>query len=124
MEPTAVLDQAKDMFTAKRVIGDPYEKNGVTVIPVVAVGGGGGGGGGEAGGEGAEKQSGSGAGFGMRARPIGAYVIKGDSVRWLPAVDATRVIVGAQLVAIAAMLMIRSIVRSRTRRAKIEKHDG
>ena len=118
MEPMAILDQAKDMLTAKRVIGEPYEKNGVTLIPVVAVGGGGGGGSGTDPEKGA---SGFGGGGGIGARPVGAYVIKGDTVRWMPAVDATRVIIGGQLVAIVMLLTIRSIVRSRTRRAKIER---
>ena len=41
------LDAVKDVLTVKRVFGDAYEVDGVTVIPVAAVRGGGGGGGGE-----------------------------------------------------------------------------
>ena len=117
MEPSEFLEQATDVLTAKRVIGEPYEKNGVTVIPAVSVGGGGGGG---LGNDGEGKPGGYGGGFGVRARPLGADVIKGDSVRWVPSIDATRVAVGAQLTVIVALLVLRSIVRSRTQRTKFE----
>ena len=116
MERIEVLEQAKDLLIAERAIGQPYEKNGVTVIPAVSVGGGGGGGSGN---DTEGKPGGYGGGFGVRARPLGAYVIKGDSVRWLPSIDATRVVIGAQLTAIVALLVVRRIVRSRSRRAKI-----
>ena len=33
MEVNDVISQARDTLTVKRVFGDPYEKNGVTVIP-------------------------------------------------------------------------------------------
>ena len=48
MEVQDVIAQARDVLTVKRVFGEPYEKDGVTVIPVARVGGGAGGGGGEA----------------------------------------------------------------------------
>ena len=74
----------RDAITVKKVFGDPYQKNGVTVIPAAKVMGGGGGGSGE----GPEGQGqGTGTGFGMAAKPAGAYVIHGDQVRWQPAVD-------------------------------------
>lgn len=110
MERIDVLEQAKDALSVKRVIGDPYERNGVTVIPAVSMGGGGGGG---LGNDEDGKQSGYGGGFGLRARPAGAYVITGDSVRWVPAIDVTRIVLGGQLIAIVALLVIRSIVRNK-----------
>src|ERR687892_2547158 len=87
MEVQEVLTQARDAMSVKRVFGEPYEKNGVTVIPVARVQGGAGGGGGE----GPEGQGrGSGSGFGVTARPVGAYVIRGQDVRWQPAIDVNR----------------------------------
>jgi uncharacterized spore protein YtfJ len=84
----------------------------VTVIPVARVAGGAGGGGGAAPqGEG----QGEGSGFGVSARPAGVFVLKGDKVRWQPAVDVNRVILGAQVVAVVALLTVRSIIRSRQR---------
>jgi uncharacterized spore protein YtfJ len=69
MEVQEVLAQARDGMSVKRVFGEPYEKNGVTVIPAARVQGGAGGGGGE----GPEGQGrGSGSGFGLAARPVGA----------------------------------------------------
>jgi len=45
MEVQGVIAQARDALTVKRVFGEPYEKNGVTMIPVARVQGGAGGGG-------------------------------------------------------------------------------
>jgi uncharacterized spore protein YtfJ len=96
-----LLEGARDAITVKRVYGDPIEQEGVTVIPAAAVGGGGGGGG--------DAEHNGGGGFGLRARPVGAYVIRGDQVTWVPAVDVTRVM----LVGLAALLIVRSILRRR-----------
>ena len=107
------IEDAKDAITVRRVFGEPYVKNGVTLIPAARVQGGAGGGSGEGpDGEG----RGGGAGFGLIAKPVGAYVIKGDDVSWRPAVDVGRVILGAQLVALVGLLVARSIVRSRSAR--------
>ena len=112
---TEVLDtieQATEAMTVRRVFGDPVEKNGVTTIPAATVRGGAGGGRGEGpDGEG----SGHGGGFAMNAMPAGALVIKGDDVRWRPAIDVNKVILGAQAVAIVAMLLARVIVKARAR---------
>jgi uncharacterized spore protein YtfJ len=105
-----VIEQAREAMTVKRVFGDPYEKNGVTVIPAARVQGGAGGGGGE----GPEGQgTGSGGGFGLTARPAGAFVIQGEDVQWRPAIDVNRIILGGQLIAAAALLLAASVVRSR-----------
>jgi uncharacterized spore protein YtfJ len=104
------IAEAKDAMSVKRVFGDPLEKNGVTVIPAARVQGGAGGGGGE----GPEGQGGgTGSGFGMNARPAGAFVIKGDEVDWRPAIDVNRVILGGQLIAIAALLLARAVIKAR-----------
>jgi len=112
MTAEGILGQARDALTVKRVFGEPIERNGVTLVPVAAVRGGGGGGGGE------EKGGnvGSGGGFGISARPVGAYQIKGDEVTWLPAVDTSRIAVLGQVVGIVALLAVRSIVKLITRR--------
>jgi uncharacterized spore protein YtfJ len=111
MEVSDVISQARDTLTVKRVFGDPYEKNGVTVIPAAKVQGGAGGGDGE-GPDGTGK--GSGSGFGVNARPVGAFLVRGDEVTWRPAVDMNRVILGGQIVAIVALLVIRSIAKARS----------
>jgi uncharacterized spore protein YtfJ len=109
MDVQAVITQARDALTVDRVFGQPYEKNGVTLFPVASVRGGGGGGGGPTGG----------GGGGIQARPAGAFVIQGESVRWQPAIDVNRIIIGCQIVALAAFVMIRSVekARAKTRRA-------
>ena len=112
MEVNDVILQARDTLTVKRVFGDPYEKNGVTVIPAARVQGGAGGGGGE-GPEGQGK--GSGSGFGVNARPVGAFLIEGDEVTWRPAVDLNKIILGAQVVAVVALLTIRAVVKARAK---------
>jgi len=112
MNVQEVLGQARDALTVKRVFGDPYEKDGVTVIPVAKVQGGGGGGDGE-GPDGTGK--GSGSGFGLVARPVGAFLIRGDELTWRPAVDVNRIAMGGQIVAIVALLTIRAIAKARAK---------
>ena len=109
------IEQAKDSLTVRRVFGEPYEKNGVTVIPAARVQGAAGGGGGE-GPEGEGK--GNGSGFGLNARPAGAYVIRGDEVDWRPAVDPSKVIIGAALVAVAALMVARTAIKLRAPAAR------
>jgi uncharacterized spore protein YtfJ len=104
-----IIDQVKEVVTGRVVFGEPYEKNGVTVIPMAKVSGGGGGGGDGDGGPG-------GGGVGLDARPAGAFVIKDQDVSWLPALDVNRIIVGAQIVAIVALLSWRSVAKARARR--------
>ena len=65
MQVEELVSGARDVMSVKRVYGEPYEKNGLAVIPAATVRGGGGGGTGEN--EGGE--SGGGGGFGMIARP-------------------------------------------------------
>jgi uncharacterized spore protein YtfJ len=110
MKPKEVLAQVQDTLTVRRVFGEPYEKDGVTVVAAASVRGGGGAGGGSR-----EGEEGSGGGFGVNARPVGMYVIRGEQVSWQPAVDVTRIVLGGQLLLAAALLVIRSIVRSRAR---------
>jgi uncharacterized spore protein YtfJ len=105
-----ILREARDTLTVGRVFGEPVDHDGVTIIPAAAVRGGGGGGAGEPG-EGAS--GGSGGGFGVSARPVGAYQIKGDEVTWLPAADTTKVILLAEVLGIVALLVLRSILRGR-----------
>ena len=110
MEVSDVITQAREALTVKRVFGEPYEKNGVTVIPAAKVQGGAGGGDGE-GPEGMGR--GSGSGFGLNARPVGAFLVRGDDVTWRPAVDLNKIILGGQVVAIVALLTLRAIVKAR-----------
>jgi uncharacterized spore protein YtfJ len=107
-----ILTVAQDAITVKRVYGEPYEQNGVTFIPAAAVRGGGGAGEGE---PTEETPGGRGVGIGISARPIGAYQVKGDEVSWVPAPDMTKVIITGQIVAIVALLVIRSIFRKRAK---------
>jgi uncharacterized spore protein YtfJ len=82
------------------VFGEPYEKDGTTVIPAARVVGGGGGGSGQddAG------QSGDGGGFGVIARPAGAFVIRDGCVQWRPALDPNTVVLAVAAVCITAIL--------------------
>jgi uncharacterized spore protein YtfJ len=108
MDVKATISAAQDSLTARRVYGDPYERDGVTVIPAAAVQGGGGGGGSEQG-----DRSDGGSGFGLTARPVGAYVIRDGEVRWQPAFDLTRTILGCQLLGLAALLLTHRRLRGR-----------
>jgi uncharacterized spore protein YtfJ len=117
MDAKEILEQARDTLTVKRVFGEPIQSNGLTLVPVAAVQGGAGAGSGEGRpSEGAPTGSGVGGGWGGMARPVGVYVIDQGQVRWEPAVDVGRVILGAQLVAVVGLLVLRSVIRARRRR--------
>lgn len=100
-----LLSKVKDALRAEVVYAEPCERDGVTVIPAAVVLGGGGGG--------REQRLGEGGGFGLMARPAGAFVIERGTVRWQPALDTTRLIGAGVLVALAVARRIR---RARARR--------
>ena len=114
MKAEEVLENAREAIQAlqgKRVYAEPYQQNGLTVIPAATIrGGGGGGGGGGEGPDGKGHGTGGGGGFGLVARPAGAWVIKGDDVAWQPALDLNRVILGSQLVVFGALLVLARVV--------------
>jgi uncharacterized spore protein YtfJ len=106
----ASLRQVMDVADAGKVFGTPITQNGTIVLPVARIGGGGGGGGGTGP---ADEGAGTGGGFGVSAKPLGVYVLRDGKVRWLPAVDVNKVIIGGQLVAVAGMLLARALLRAR-----------
>ena len=121
MDAQDTIARTQDALNAKIVFGEPYEKNGITVIPAANVRGGAGGGTGE-GPEGAGK--GTGSGFGVGARPAGAYVIEEGTVTWKPAFDRNRAISLVTLVALAALWTYGRIRRARAKLASSEGKRG
>lgn len=111
MDVQELLSQARDAITVKRVYGEPYERDGTTVIPAADVAGGGGGGGS---GHDEEGSGGDGAGFGLAARPAGVYLIRDGQVDWKPAVNVNRIILGGQVVGIVALLTAGAILSRRS----------
>ncbi len=112
MELQELISGARDAVSVKRVYGDPYEKNGLTVIPAATVRGGGGGGMGDH--EGVD--TGGGGGFGLMARPSGAWIIEDGRATWKPAVDVNRIVVGGQAIALAAILITGRVLLAHSRR--------
>lgn len=110
MRSAELINTIRDALTARRVYAEPYEENGVTIIVAATVMGGGGGGNGRD----ERGQEAEGGGFGLSARPVGAYVIKGGKVRWRPAVDVNRLVTTVGAVLIAGLLARARIVRART----------
>ena len=104
------VGRASDAVTVRRVYGDAYEKDGLTVIPAATVIGGGGGGTGERP-EGEGLGIGAGTGFGLVAWPSGAFVIRDGEVRWQPALDLNRIGIGLFL-----LILSRSVFRRRKKR--------
>ncbi len=110
--------------TSRKVFGEPVTVGEVTLIPAARViGRGGGGGGGAKGhhkksGEAADTDArnaaageGSGGGMVQSARPVGAFVVKGNGVTWRPAIDVNRLVLGGQIVAIAGLLLLRTAIK-------------
>jgi uncharacterized spore protein YtfJ len=99
MNVEELLTGARDAISVRRVFGDPIEHDGIVVVPAAAVGGGGGGGG--------DSENNGGGGFGLRARPVGAYVIKAGEVTWKPAIDPARIAIAAAVVAFVLGRLVR-----------------
>jgi uncharacterized spore protein YtfJ len=109
-----LIGGVRDMITVKRVYGDPYEHNGLTLIPAASVRGGAGGGEGKRG----EGETGVGGGLGITARPSGAWVIKDGDAEWKPAIDVNRIVMGGQIVGLAAILVVGRILNAQSRRER------
>jgi uncharacterized spore protein YtfJ len=116
MKIDEVLESARDAVTVKRVFGEPFEKDGLTVIPAARVAGGGGGGSGTA----ADGEGGEGGGFGLAGRPAGAYVIQDGEVHWRPALDPNRIIAVVGAVVVAFLLTRPRLIRARAKAAGTE----
>lgn len=134
MDVENLLAAASENLSVRRAFGTAYEKDGMLIIPVALVAGGGGGGTGTArsrrddpaAGPGARPGAGpagpgtapgdpgrtdAGGGFGGLVLPSGAYVVKGDQVRWVPAVDVT-------IMVVASLSLARLLARAWTRRSR------
>ena len=109
MKVNELIGTAQDAINVRKVFGDPFEKDGLTVIPAARVAGGVGGGTGQDN----EGQQGEGGGFGMRAHPAGVYVIQDGAVKWQPAIDPNRVVLAAAAVVIAALVTRAWAIRRR-----------
>ncbi len=117
MELQELIAGARDVISVKRVYGEPYEKNGLTVIPAATVRGGGGGGTGDN-----EEESagggGGGGGFGVMARPAGAWIVEEGNATWKPAVDVNRIVLGGQMIALTAILITGRILLAHSQRRR------
>jgi uncharacterized spore protein YtfJ len=99
-----ILEGAREAISVRRVFGEAYEQDGVMVIPAAAVRGGAGGGG--------DDMNNGGGGFGIQARPVGAYIVKDGEVTWKPAVDPNRIVAGWQLVSLVGLLVAWAFARA------------
>jgi uncharacterized spore protein YtfJ len=141
MDVENLLVKVSDNLSVRRAFGTAYEKDGMLIIPVAIVAGGGGGGtartrhGNSAARPGGPPQEGpvahvtapqdsapqdsgradAGGGFGGLVLPSGAYVVKDGQVRWVPAVDAT-------IVVLASLSLVRVLARTWIRRRR--HHSG
>jgi uncharacterized spore protein YtfJ len=96
-----ILRNAQEAMHVRRVFSEPIHVGDITLVPAAIVRGGGGGGG--------SSSHEGGAGFGLKARPAGAFVIKSGEVSWRPAINVNQIIAGGQLVAIAAIFLLRPL---------------
>lgn len=109
MKVDELIARTKDSLEARRAYAEPYEKDGITVIAAAVVAGGAGGGTGRD----EKNQEGEGGGFGLTAKPVGAYVISDGKVRWEPAVDVNRLIATVGAVAIAALFVALRFIKAK-----------
>jgi uncharacterized spore protein YtfJ len=133
MDAGNLLDKVSDHLSVRRAFGAAYEQDGTLIIPVALVAGGGGAGTSRTGRrnpatgggpqeddpvrDGAPKDpepKDAGGGFGGLVLPTGVYVVKGDQVRWVPAVDTT-------IVVLASLGLVRLLARAWTRRGRARR---
>jgi uncharacterized spore protein YtfJ len=117
---TDVLDTVREVIgnaSAGRVFGTPIVQDGLTVLPVAKISGGGGGGNGNGPLSEGHETGGTGGGLGLSAKPLGVFVIADGKVSWRPAIDVNKVILGGQIVAVTALLVVRAFLAARSRRA-------
>ena len=98
MNVDEMLGGVRDALRAQTVFGEAVERDGMTVIPAATVRGGGGGG--------SDSEHNGGGGFGLNARPAGAFVIRDGTVAWRPAIDVDRLLRSA-VAATAGVLVLR-----------------
>jgi uncharacterized spore protein YtfJ len=110
MNAQQAVQAAQEALTVRRVFGEPIVVGGVTVIPAAVLGGGGGGG--------SKSEQEGGGGFGVKAKPAGVFVVCRDTVKWRPAVDVNRVVLGGQIVAVTAILVLGPVLRRLIRRGR------
>lgn len=104
MDIQEMIARMQDAATVKRVYGDPYEKDGVNVIPVARVS--------ARGGSGAARSGEhSGGGFRVDAEPVGAYVIRDGEIEWQPVFDLSAVIRRGQLVGAVALVVLWAVIK-------------
>lgn len=111
MQAQAILDRARDAMSVQRVFGEPIRDGDVTIIPVAKVSGGAGAGSGS-------DDEGGGGGFGMHATGIGVYEIRNGIATYKPAIDVNRVIMGGQMIAVVAIIIVGGIIRARMKLAR------
>lgn len=109
-----LVSSTRDALTVNRIYAQPFEKDGLAVIPAASVRGGAGGGSGHD----EQGQEGEGGGFGMTGSPAGAYVVQDGTVKWLPAVDPNRIFLMVGMAVIAYLLMRPRMARVRQAAAK------
>jgi uncharacterized spore protein YtfJ len=130
MDAGNLLAKVSDNLSVRRAFGTAYEKDGTLIIPVALVAGGGGGGtartargnpalpldsppeGDTAAHDAGPQDPGradAGGGFGGLIWPAGVYVVKGDQVRWVPAVHVT-------IIVLASLSLARVLARTLARR--------
>jgi uncharacterized spore protein YtfJ len=101
-----ILDKARDSVSVRDVFGEPYERDGVTVIPVARVVGAGGGGSGTG-----DEGEGSGHGYALKSEPVGVYVIKDGRVSFQPAINVDKILSGGVVVAIAGIIGVPRMIK-------------
>jgi uncharacterized spore protein YtfJ len=111
-----------DALSVRRVFGEPYVADGVTIIPVARVTGGAGGGGGSGSGPGNVGGHGFGSSFGLGAHPVGVYEVSHGNVKFRPTIDVNRLIRGSQILA-GVTLCALFLLRTRHRMAALRFGD-
>jgi uncharacterized spore protein YtfJ len=100
-----LLSRIGEHAHVNRVFGEPIVRDDVTIVPVAVVAG--------VGGEGSgPEENGQGYGFGVTSRAIGAFSIRKEQVRFVPALDLRTLV----LTGLAAFALVTRAVHGKRRR--------
>lgn len=105
MDTPDLIASLAEQLREHQVFGPPVECGDVTLVPVAEIRGGGG-----IGGRGKLDKGGNG-GFGLVAKPVGAWVVANGRVSWQPSVDVNRAVLSGSAVAVTFLLVLRQFLR-------------
>lgn len=113
------IEEAQAAMTVKRAFGEPFQVDGLTIVPAARVAGG-------AGGANNKKGGSYGTGFGIVSQPMGVYVIDEHDAHWVPAATPNPLLamLTAPFEAVRSLIFGRKPWETRLQKAQAKKAEA